>query len=214
MTIESTSTRDIKLTTPNLFLKRLTFYLAAPLYFIAGLFFFLKIGEYKFFFDAAETHNYIEGMIGGFASILLIPMFLILADTIAKNRPILGGSVAVFSLIGCMGSFGFMAYFRVLNYDLIQFGFSVEQLELFWQNANNLIAVFLFMGPVFPLAGILTGIGIWLKETIPTWVSILIIAGSVFFPLAQIIGFLALYPLALLLWAIAFPYLGYHLLSK
>ncbi|MBM7573435.1 hypothetical protein [Aquibacillus albus] len=206
--LETNSYIPTQSTYPLLFLTKLTFWLAAPLYLLSGIFFILKIGEFDFYFDGVSTHNYIEGIIAGFAAVLFIPMFLVTANYISKSQKILGGLIAIIGLFGSIGAYGATAYFRTLTYDLIQHGVPVELLESYYAGYGGLMTIFFFLAPLFPLAGILTGIALIRLTSLPKWVGITILLGSILFPLAQVVGIFIVYPVGLLLWTIAFPYLG------
>jgi hypothetical protein len=150
--------------------------------------------------------GYWEGVLGCFALMLFVPIYLELGKRLTERKKILGSLALVAGLAGAVTGYG-MELLRVIEYSMRMHGAGDEVWRSWYANMGmEYISVAIF-GPLFPITSIILGIGFLLTRQFPAWVSLLLILSGIGFPLAQVLGLdWALkftYPLACLLWLVA-----------
>jgi hypothetical protein len=155
--------------------------------------------------------GYVEGVLGSFALMLFVPIYLHLGIRLSEKKKILGGMALVAGLAGAVTGYG-MELLRVTEYSMRLHGAGDEIWTNWYANMGmEYIGVAIF-GPLFPLTSIILGIGFLITRQLPSWISIMLILAGIGFPLAQAVGIdWALkftYPLACVFWLIALSAVG------
>ena len=158
----------------------------------------------------------LEGLIGFFGFILLVPVFMALANHLGYSMPKLGALTLITALIGFAGGGVMNMTLRVLVPDLMDAGVTLAMFDALAENAmnNNALSNILIMtGPLGPLTSLLIGIGFLISKQLRSTGWLLLVAGLLFV-LGQGMQIAAdiNYPLALLLWAVALVPIGLRLL--
>ena len=154
----------------------------------------------------------IEGLIGYFGFILLVPVFLALAYYLADYMPRFAAFISIIALIGFAGGGVMNMALRVTIYEFVNAGATeaiLEQIVKNWEAGNSRGLLLIMTGPLGPISSILLGIGFLSKKIIPIPALFLLIAGLSFMAgqLLQISPSIT-YPFATACWAIALIPLG------
>lgn len=161
--------------------------------------------------------SYIEGIIGYFGFILLVPVFLSLAYYLADYMPRFAAFIAILALIGFAGGGVMNMALRVIVHEFVNAGATeamFEQIVKNWEEGNSIGMILILTGPLGPLSSVLLGIGFLIKKVIRIPALLLLVAGLLFMSgqLLQLSPSIT-YPLATALWAIALIPLGIKLIS-
>lgn len=150
--------------------------------------------------------GYVEGVLGCFALMLFVPVYLDLGCRLTQKKKILGAFALICGLAGSVTGYG-MELLRVTEYSLRLHGAG----DAIWQNwyANmgmEYIAVAIW-GPLFPITSVLLGIGFLQTKQFPRWINFLLILAGIGFPLAQVLelpwALRITYPAATLCWLVS-----------
>ena len=150
--------------------------------------------------------GYAEGVLGCFALMLFVPVYLDLAGTLMSKRKIAGTIALITGLAGAVTGYG-MELLRVTEYSMRLHGAG----DAVWNNwyANmgmEYIGVAIF-GPLFPFTSLLLGFGFLSSRQYPAWIAWLLVAAGIGFPLAQALeidwALKITYPLACICWLVA-----------
>jgi hypothetical protein len=160
--------------------------------------------------------SYVEGLLGCYGIMCLVPVYLHLSGRLSLQSPTLGAITSITGLCGSVAGVA-MEYTRVLEFTLRRHGASDTVWSAFYLDPGGEMLMFALLGPLFPLTSLLLGIGFLRSRLLPRWVCVALILSGIFFPIGQVleleIGLKVFYPLACLLWAVALPYTGSILLS-
>lgn len=152
--------------------------------------------------------SWVEGMLGSFALIFFVPIYLELARQLAATHRRTGITAMFTGLFGTVVGFG-MEFLRVLEYSLRQRGAGDAVWTAFAVDPGAELLVVALFGPLFPVTSIILGIGFLRAKTLPIWIAMSLVMAGIGFPLAQVVewewGFRLTYPAACLLWAVALP---------
>lgn len=106
---------------------------------------------------------------------------------IGRTRPILGLVTTVTSVIGSMGTV-FPASARILGAGMLALGFTVDQLDPVFGGTDAASPSDLYIAPfllIFFINFLVLAFGIWRTKLAPIYVPILLVAGTILFPVAQ-----------------------------
>lgn len=161
--------------------------------------------------------SYLEGLIGYFGFILLIPVFLALAYYLGKYVPRYAAIVSVIALIGFAGGGVMNMVFRVIIHDFVNVGVTenmLAQMVKNWEEGNALALILILTGPFGPISSIMLGIGFLINKLSRTQGWLFILAGLVFMSgqLFQILPEVG-YPVGNFLWTIVLIPMGIKLIS-
>ena len=161
--------------------------------------------------------SYIEGLVGYFGFILLVPVFLALAYYLADYMPRFAAIIAIIALIGFAGGGVMNMALRVIIHEFVNAGATeamFDQIVKNWEEGNSIGMILILTGPLGPLASLLLGIGFLIKKLIRITALLLLMAGILFMSgqLLQISPSIT-YPLATALWAIAIIPLGIKIIQ-
>lgn len=152
--------------------------------------------------------SWVEGILGSFALIFFVPIYLELARQLSATHRRTGLAAMFTGLFGGVVGFG-MEFLRVLEHALRQRGAGDAVWSAFAVDPGAELLVVALFGPLFPITSIMLGIGFLRAKTLPSWIAASLIVAGIGFPLAQVAewewGFRVTYPLACLLWAVAIP---------
>jgi hypothetical protein len=160
--------------------------------------------------------GYVEGVLGCFALMLFVPIYLDLGTRLSRRLRILGAVTLVTGLAGAVTGYG-MELLRVTEYSLRLHGAS----DALWNDwyahmGMEYISVAIF-GPLFPLTSILLGAGFLRSGQLPRWIAASLIAAGIGFPLGQALGIdwalKITYPAACLAWCAALGAIGTRYLT-
>jgi len=193
-------------------LLRIAFVLGPALLLLAALVYRLGIG----LLPPGNT-SHVEGVLGSYALALFVPIYLYLSGRLAATNRTLGAITTSTGLFGAVAGFAMM-YTRVLEQDLRARGAGDELWASFYHGPSGEYLAVALLGPLFPLTSIFLGIGFLRSRTLPAWAASALVIAGISFPLGQVlewnVGLAIFYPLACLLWAIALPAAGAHLLGR
>ncbi len=156
--------------------KGLAFVLGPVLLLIAALTFTLDIGR-----NPNDLDSYVEGMIGFYALILFIPIFVTLAGVVGVRYPKFGIVLAALGLISPAASTGAMMG-RVLQKAMTDAGIDADIWDLYDRSIMLPVVITL---PLFPIVGALIGIGLLKGRLLEPWVGIGLILTAPVFLLVQ-----------------------------
>lgn len=182
-------------------------FVAAPLLLTAASFaFVLGIGLIP-----PGITSWVEGLLGSYALMLFVPVYLDLSRRLALTHPVFGTITAVTGLAGATAGFG-MEFLRLLEHALRARGAGDAVWQAFAADPGGPLLAVALLGPLFPLTSILLGVGFWRARTLPRWVSLSLVAAGIGFPLAQVGGvdwaLHTTYPAACVLWLVALGWTG------
>lgn len=150
--------------------------------------------------------GYAEGVLGAFALMLFVPVYLDLGKKLSEQKKVIGNIALVCGLLGSVTGYG-IEMLRVIEYSLRIHG-SEDALWSNWYENMGLEYVGLAMfGPLFPVTSILLGYGFFMTRQIPRWTSLSLIAAGIGFPLAQVLelewALKITYPASTILWTVS-----------
>lgn len=152
--------------------------------------------------------SWVEGLLGSFALIFFVPIYLELARQLGATHRRTGLTAMFTGLFGGVVGFG-MEFLRVLEYSLRQRGAGDAVWNAFAADPGGELLVVALFGPLFPITSIILGVGFLRAKTLPAWIAASLIVAGIGFPLAQVAewewGFRLTYPVACMLWAVALP---------
>ena len=156
---------------------------------------------------SADYGSSVEGVVGFFGFLLLVPVFLTLASRLGPTHPRLAVAALVASLVGIAGGGLTNMVLRVTTGALVEVGVTAatfDALQADLEAGSTILMWLIWTGPVGPLASILIGIGL-LRSGQPRPQAWLMIAAGVFLPMGQLflIAPDVMYSLALVMWAAA-----------
>jgi hypothetical protein len=161
--------------------------------------------------------SYVEGILGSFALIFFVPIYLELSNQLSATHRKLGLVTAFTGLCGAVVGVSH-ELFRVIEWTLRNYGATEEVWTKFYANPGLEYLLVALLGPLFPITSIILGVGFLRAKTLPTWISVLLILAGIGFPLAQVleweVGLKVTYPLATLFWMISLVTTGLKYLSR
>jgi hypothetical protein len=132
-----------------------------------------------------------------------------------QHAPRLALVTASLGIIGCVGGTNFLV---TSIYRSVLLTAGLQQEELLWLAASNMatasLLVTVAMGPWFPLALIIFGIGLMRFKVIPVWLGFLLTAGGICFPLGRIPGDPLFFHIADALLLVTMSVLGWRYMRK
>jgi len=157
-----------------------------------------------------------EGVIGFYGFILLVPVFLSLADYLGHCKPKLAIVVSALALVGFAGGGVFNMTIRAVIPDLMAVGMTesmTDQLQARIESGQGTLIPLVLTGPLVPISSILLGIGLLLAGRIRARAWLLIAAGALFMMGQLLLVWTEfMYILALAMWAVALIPIGVSLL--
>lgn len=165
--------------------------------------------------------SYVEGVIGVYALVFFVLIYLDSAKIIGKEKAVYGFLVYVFGLIGACGGVFAMGY-RVVIGSLDKSGMPASVMANYMLERESHWEM-LVMAPAtisFPITSILIGVGLIIIKThsFKRFVGPLLVIAGIAFLLAQGTesdwGLTYFYPLSGILWLIAFGSIGTFYLSS
>lgn len=160
----------------------------------------------------------IEGLIGYFGFVLMVPVFLSLAATLGQWRPRLAAVAAVIVLLGIAGGGVMNMTLRVATGALVDVGVTpatFDALQAEFEAGTSVMMPLLLTGPLGPLAALLLGIGLLHAGRLrpQAW---LLVLGGVLLPAGQLfmVATDVTYTAALVLWALALVPMGVRMLRS
>jgi len=158
----------------------------------------------------------VEGYIGFYGFIMLIPVFLTMTDWLGQSMPKLAAFISVIALIGFAGGGVMQMVLRTIIAELVSVGVTAamfEQLQANFESGQSPLILLILMGPLIPLSSLLLGIGFLLAKQL-RWQAWLFVASGVLFLTGQffVVATEITYTLAMLLWAVIFIPLGLRFL--
>lgn len=191
-----------------------TAYVAGPLLLVtSALVLVADIGRNP---GAGDYGSDVEGVVGYFGFVLMVPVFLSLAATLGQWRPRLAALAAVTALLGIAGGAVMNMTLRVASGALSDVGVTAatfDALQAEFEAGTSVMMPLLLTGPLGPLAAFLLGIGfLHARQLRPqAW---LLLLGGVLLPAGQLfmVATDATYTAALVLWAVALVPMGVRML--
>lgn len=186
--------------------KGLAFILGPVLLLIAALTFTLDIGR-----NPNDLDGYIEGMIGFYAFLFFIPIWVTLAGVVGQRYPRFGIVLAVLGMMSAASATTPMTA-RVLQKSMIDAGIDVDIWEIF--DREIMLPVVIIM-PLFPIIGALLGVGLLRGRLLEPWVGIGLILTAPMFLLVQAGGGLVeiAWPLTAAIYVAVLVPLGWRLFT-
>lgn len=185
---------------------KFSFFAGPILLFISAMTFSLGIGLLP-----NGLTSYVEGILGSFAIIFFVPIYLELANQLSATHKKLGLIAAFTGLCGAVVGVSH-ELFRVIEWTLRNYGATEEVWTKFYANPGLEYLLVALLGPLFPITSIILGVGFLKAKTLPSWISVLLILSGIGFPLAQVleweVGLRVTYPIATLFWMISFVSVG------
>lgn len=160
----------------------------------------------------------LEGLIGFFGFVVLVPVFISLADLLGTHRPRLAIVAAITGLIGFAGGGVMQMTMRVMNGEFLRLGVSesvFEQAQAELEAGSSILLVLIATGPLVPLTSFLLGIGFLLtgRFRVQGWLlataGVSFLSGQFFLVATDLT-----YTLALALWAAALIPMGVRMLRE
>lgn len=193
-------------------LTKYSFFIGPVLLFLSAAAFAAGIGLLP-----GGTTSYVEGILGSFALIFFVPVYLELADQLSATHRKLGIAASIAGLCGAVVGASH-ELFRVIEWTLRSRGADDAVWASFYSDPGAEYLVVALLGPLFPATSIILGAGFLRAGTLPAWIAVFLIAAGVGFPLAQVLGWdLGLkvtYPLATLFWMAALTRVGMKYLRR
>lgn len=143
----------------------------------------------------------LSGMVQAFAFVAYVFVFDRLLDHSSEQLPLFSASVRILFVLSCFIGFCF-------GLDAILLELSSGELS-FWGVPGA--RLFAFLGPVWPLSLLTTGIVFWWKRIVPVHLALLLALCGLAFPAGRIPGVEALYYVADGMFLMTFWMLGRHL---
>ncbi|MCU0344041.1 MAG: hypothetical protein MUF28_09505 [Ignavibacterium sp.] len=191
---------------------KFSFFAGPILLFISAMTFSLGIGLLP-----NGLTSYVEGIIGSFAIIFFVPIYLELANQLSATHKKIGLIAAFTGLCGAVVGVSH-ELFRVIEWTLRNYGATEEVWTKFYANPGLKYLLVALLGPLFPITSIILGAGFLKAKTLPTWISVLLILAGIGFPLAQVleweVGLKYTYPMATLFWMMALVSVGSKYLTN
>lgn len=142
-----------------------------------------------------------SGVVQGFAFITYVFVFDRLFHYSARQLPVFSAVFRVIFVVCCFVGFCF-------GLDAILLEMTGNEYT-FWAIPGA--QIFAFLGIVWPLSLVITGITFWVKKVIPASIAVLIAICGIAFPAGRIPGIAIVYYIADVLFLITFWMLGRHL---
>lgn len=160
----------------------------------------------------------LEGLIGFFGFVVMVPVFVTLADRLGHHKPRLAAVAVVTALVGFAGGGVMQMTMRVMSGEFARLGVAetvFEQTQTDLEAGRSLLIVLIAMGPLVPITSILLGIGFLLAKRIQLQAWLLTFAGVSFLSgQLLLVATDVTYTLALFLWAVALVPMGYRALRE
>lgn len=150
--------------------------------------------------------GYVEGVLGCFALMLFVPVYLDLGVQLMHERKWLGTIALISGLAGSVTGYG-MELLRVTEYSMRMHGVTDQLFQNWYQHMGMEYIGVAILGPLFPITSVLLGAGFLITKKYAAWICWLLIIAGIGFPMAQALemewALKITYPLACFCWLIS-----------
>lgn len=161
--------------------------------------------------------GYVEGVLGCFALMLFVPIYLNLSATLMERKKVLGIITMITGLAGAVTGYG-MELLRVTEYSMRLHGAGDDIWNNWYATMGMEYIGVAILGPLFPITSLILGFGFIITKQYPGWIAWLLVAAGIGFPLAQALeiewALKVTYPLACICWLVALTTIATRYFNK